>query len=108
MSDIENDFFKGASVGTTVAGSTSDPGQWAYQFSSPTAMTMDPYGYIYVLDFSNDRVQKWWPGAAYGSTVAASSTLGNTYGLTMGPAGNLYVADTSNHRVVQFGILCRK
>ena len=70
-------------------------------------MTMDPYGYIYVLDYNNDRVQKWWPGAAYGSTVAAT-TLGNTYGLTIGPAGNLYVADTSNHRVVQFNILCRK
>lgn len=97
----------GASSGSTVAGSTSDPGPWSYQLSSPTAITMDSYGYIYIMDYSNSRVQKWWPGAPYGVTVA-SSTIGNAYGLAMDPLGNLYVADTSNARVLKFSLLCGK
>lgn len=80
---------------------------WSYQLSSPTAIVLDPYGYIYVLDYGNDRVQKWWPGGAYGTTVAAT-TLGNAFGLALDTLGNMYVADSSSHRVLKFGLLCRK
>ncbi|CAF4729948.1 unnamed protein product [Rotaria sp. Silwood1] len=99
-------WLSGASQGDTVAGSTSDSGPWLYQLSSPTIITMDPYGYIYIMDYGNDRVQKWWPGAQYGSTVAASSTLGNAYGLALDPLGNIIVADTTNARVVKFSLMC--
>src|ERR1700678_3617821 len=100
-------FFVGANVGTTVAGSTGNSGPWAYQLSSPTAITLDQYGYIYILDYNNDRVQKWWPAASYGTTVAAA-TMGNPYGLALDTLGNMYVCDTTNHRVLKFGLLCRK
>ena len=90
-----------------MAGSTSDPGLWSYQLSSPTAITMDPYGFIYILDTNNDRVQKWWPGATFGTTVA-SATMGSAYGLAFDPVGNLYIADSTWHRVIEFGLLCRK
>ncbi|CAF5169100.1 unnamed protein product, partial [Rotaria sp. Silwood1] len=101
-------WLSGASQGDTVAGSTGDSGPWLYQLSSPTIITMDPYGYIYIMDYGNDRVQKWWPGAQYGSTVVASSTLGNAYGLALDPIGNIIVADTTNARVVKFSLMCRK
>jgi hypothetical protein len=94
-------------IGTTVAGSTSDPGPWSYQFSSPTAITFDQYGYMYVLDYTNDRVQKWFPGGSFGTTVAAT-LLGNPRGMRFDRSGNIVIADTAYHRVVSFGMICRK
>lgn len=100
-------YLVGAATATTVAGTTSDPGPWAYQLSSPTAIVLDPFGFIYVLDFTNDRVQKWWPGATFGTTVAAAVMV-NPYGLSLDPLGNMYIADTSQHRILRFGLQCRK
>ena len=91
----------------TVAGSTSDPGPYAYQFSSPTAIAFDPYGYMYVLDTGNSRVQKWYPGGNFGITVAAT-TMYNTYGMQIDHFGNIAIADTYNYRILSFGISCRK
>lgn len=97
----------GSSVGATVAGSTSDPGPWPYQFSNPTAIAFDPYGFMYVVDAGNDRVQKWWPGASFGTTVAMTS-MGTPLGMQFDTMGNLVIADTSYHRVIAFSIVCRK
>ena len=97
----------GASVATTVAGSTSDPGPWAYQLSSPTSITIDPYGFLYIMDTANERIQKWQPGALFGVTVVAA-VMSNPYGMAMDPLGNFFIADTSNERVISFGLLCRK
>ncbi|CAF0947181.1 unnamed protein product [Rotaria sordida] len=94
-----------ASFGTTVAGSTSDPGPWSYQFNNPTSITLDIYGYIYVMDFTNERIQKWLPNAPFGVTVAAANMY-NPYGMTMDSHGNLIVADTSYHRVLSFSVMC--
>lgn len=105
--DRNEPFFLGAISGTTVAGSTGDPGPYAYQFSSPTAITFDPFGFMYVLDMSNNRVQRWLPGASYGVTVVAASMSSPT-GLHVGPTGDLVVIDSSNHRVLSFAISCRK
>lgn len=97
----------GATSGTTVAGSTSDPGSWSYQFSSPTAITFDQFGYMYVLDFNNDRIQKWFPSASFGVTVAAT-TLVSPLGFRFDRESNLIIADTNDHRILKFGLLCRK
>lgn len=97
----------GAATGTTVAGSTADPGPWSYQFSSPTAITFDQYGFMYVLDYNNDRVQKWLPGGSFGVTVAATS-MTNPTGLRIDRLGNIIVCDTDSHRVISFGLMCRK
>jgi sugar lactone lactonase YvrE len=93
--------------GTTVAGSVSNPGPWAYQFSSPTSMIFDQYGYMYVLDFGNNRVQKWYPGSTYGTTVVSGS-LYNPCGLQFDRVNNIVIADTYNYRIVSFSITCRK
>ncbi|CAF4604634.1 unnamed protein product, partial [Rotaria socialis] len=63
----------GASVGITVAGSTSDAGPWSYQFNSPTSITFDFDGYMYIVDYNNARIQRWYPGASYGTTVASGA-----------------------------------
>ena len=62
---------------------------------------------MYVLDSSNDRVQKWMPGASFGITVAAT-TLASPLGMQFDTLGNLVIADTSYHRILSFGIVCRK
>ncbi|CAF4169007.1 unnamed protein product [Rotaria sp. Silwood2] len=95
----------GASLATTVAGSTSDPGPWAYQFNTPTSITLDPYSYIYVLDSNNDRVQKWYPGALYGTTVA-STAMASPLAMQFDPVGNLVISDTGYHRTISFNIMC--
>ncbi|CAF5054502.1 unnamed protein product, partial [Rotaria sp. Silwood1] len=95
----------GSSTGVTVAGSTSNAGSWSYQLSSPTAVVLDPYGYLYVLDYGNSRVQKWFPGDSYGRTVI-SATMSNPYGMKIDLFANLVIADTSYHRILSFGLLC--
>ncbi|CAF4113824.1 unnamed protein product, partial [Rotaria magnacalcarata] len=95
----------GAISGLTVAGSTSDPGPWSYQFSNPTAITFDPYGYMYILDTGNSRVQKWLPGATFGTTVIAVS-MSTPYGLIFDRRGNIVITDQLNYRILSFAITC--
>lgn len=92
--------------GVLVAGSTADPGPYAYQFDTPMGLTFDQLGFMYVLDSANSRVQRWTIGASYGFTVAASS-MSTPQGLSLGPLGNILVADTQNCRVLSFGLTCR-
>lgn len=104
-----NDFLLmilGTMSGVLVAGSTADPGPYAYQFDTPTGLTFDQLGFMYVLDSANSRVQRWTIGASYGFTVAASS-MNTPQGLSLGPLGNILVADTQNCRVLSFGLTCR-
>jgi hypothetical protein len=62
---------------------------------------------MYVLDFGNSRVQKWYPGASYGTTVV-SATMNGPTGMKFDRLGNIVIADTSYDRVISFGISCRK
>ena len=102
-----NSRFVGGSFGNLVAGSPNDPGSWSYQLNNPTAITMDQNGFIYILDYSNSRIQKWYPGASYGSTVV-SGTMNLPIGMKFDRLGNVIVADTSNHRATSYALVCRK
>jgi hypothetical protein len=93
--------------GEKIAGETSVAGSWAYQFNSPTSITFDQFGNMYVLDSGNNRIQRWWPGSSYGVTVA-SGVLSNPRGMVFDTFGNLIVADYSNHRIVSFAAVCSK
>ena len=62
---------------------------------------------MYIMDSSNNRIQRWAPGYTYGVTVASGS-LNNPRGLAFDPSGNLVVADYSYYRVISFPIACRK
>ncbi|CAF1517989.1 unnamed protein product, partial [Adineta steineri] len=59
--------------GVTIAGQSGVSGPWSYQFNNPTSLTFDQYGYMYVLDAGNSRVQKWSIGMAYCVTVVSGS-----------------------------------
>ncbi|CAF4902345.1 unnamed protein product, partial [Rotaria sp. Silwood1] len=95
----------GSGTGVTVAGSTSSAGPWAYQLNNPTSIILDPYGYLYVLDSGNSRVQRWFPGDSYGRTVI-SATMSSPSAIKIDLLGNFVIADTSYHRVLSFGLLC--
>ena len=97
----------GSSNGATVAGQVGVAGSWSYQFSSPTAVTFDQYGNMYVMDSGNNRLQRWWPGSTYGVTVASAS-MSNPRGMRLDSLGNLVVADASNSRVLSFPVVCRE
>ena len=62
---------------------------------------------MYVLDYTNDRVQKWLPGGSFGVTVAATS-LNNPTGMRFDRLGNIVICDTDSHRVISFGLMCRE
>lgn len=93
--------------GSTVAGSTNDAGIYSYQLSSPTALTVDPYGFIYIMDSGNNRVQKWFPGASYGTTLIGGS-MSTPYGMTVDNLGNIVIADTFFSRISSYGLTCRE
>lgn len=97
----------GAANAVTVAGSTSDPGAWLYQFNNPTAITLDQYSFIYVLDQGNSRVQKWAAGAPYG-VIIISAVMSSPIGMEFDLQGNFVITDTSYHRVLSFAVTCRK
>ena len=105
--NFKEKLFVGASYGDLVAGAPNDPGLWSYQLNNPTAITMDQFGFLYILDYSNSRLQKWYPGASYGSTVV-SGTMNLPIGFRFDRLGNLIVADTSNYRAISYSLLCRK
>lgn len=91
----------------TVAGESGVAGSLSYQLNGPTSITFDQYFYMYVLDTSNNRIQRWAPAATYGITVVSGS-MNTPYGLKFDFTGNLYVADYNNHRIGSFRMNCRK
>jgi len=67
----------------------------------------DQYGYMYILDTGNLRIQKWLPGMTYGVTVV-SATMSGPLGMQFDYSNNIVVADTSNQRIISFSNICRK
>ena len=96
----------GAVVGTTVAGTSGVSGVWSYLFDGPAYITGDQYGFLYIVDAANKRVQKWFPGARYGTTVVAASSMNLPRGMRFDPSGNLVLADHNMHRILSFGLIC--
>ena len=97
----------GAMQGVTVGGTNGDSGPWSYQLSSPTAILFDSFGFMYILDYGNNRVVKWFPGAPYGTSVVSASFY-NPCGMQFDRLNNIVIADTYNHRITSFGVICRK
>jgi sugar lactone lactonase YvrE len=104
-----------AGVVTTLAGSgATGPGNGGYadgaaasaRFSSPTGVTVDAAGNVYVADFENFKVRKI-STAGIVSTVAgsidgetdgtgSSAAFGAPQGIVVAPSGNLFVTDYLN------------
>jgi len=97
-----------ATSGLTVAGGNG-AGSAANQLALPLNVAVDADGNVYVADASNDRVQKWAPGASSGVTVAggngagsAANQLENPQAVAVDADGNVYVADGNNNRVQEW------
>jgi serine/threonine-protein kinase len=96
-------------AGSGAKGYADGPGPQA-QFSSPSAITVDSSGSLFVVDFDSPRVRKITPDGTV-STVTGSGDKGNADGppskaqfarpggLTVDRAGNVYIADTGNNRI---------
>ncbi len=109
MNSIQlNSSFVGAAIGLTVAGQSGVAGSWSYQLNTPSSVIYDQYGYLYIMDAGNDRIQRWIPGGNYGITIASTSTMNTPRGMHFDSYGDLVVTDEYMHRVISFNILCRK
>jgi len=114
VSDRENDAvkrwrkgeIKKGKEGRIVAGGNGR-GNQLNQLNGPTYIFIDREETIYVSDFSNNRVMKWYKGASEGIVVAGGQGQGNSsnqlnypQGLLVNEVGDVYVADCYNHRIM--------
>ena len=73
------------------------------EFNLPWGITQDKYGYVYVADWRNDRIQKFTPEGQFVEKFGTSGTGDGEFyrpaGLAVDTDGNMYVADWGNQRV---------
>ena len=99
----------GGSSGVTIAGFNSAGGSGLSEFDTPTAITLDLNGTMYILDNGNYRVVKWIQGQPLGFTAAGGrgtgstfDKLGTSYALCLDAQSNIYISDWTNHRVTMW------
>jgi tripartite motif-containing protein 71 len=84
----------------TTAGST--PGGRPIGFAGPTGIGVDPHGYVYVADTSNQRLVQFWGDGTYLSELGAGGQLDTPGAVAVGGGGAIYVADTAHNRVLAY------
>ena len=76
------------------------------QFSGPTGVAVDGSGKVYVMDYSNNRVQKFDSSGTYltkwGNYGSGDGQFQYAIGLAVDGGGTVYVADDSNQRIQKF------
>jgi len=92
--------------GIVVAGGNGQ-GNQLNQLNSPTYIFIDGEETVYVSDWKNHRVMKWYKGASEGIIVAGGQEQGNNLnqlsypnGLVVNEVGDVYVADSGNDRIM--------
>ncbi len=100
--------------GTIVAGGNGK-GDQLNQLNGPTFLFIDREETVYVSDYFNHRVMKWYKGANEGIVVAGGQGEGNSLnqldrpqGLVVNEVGDVYVTDCGNHRIMCWSLGCRE
>ncbi|CAF4038729.1 unnamed protein product [Adineta steineri] len=102
---------QGGTNATTVAGSsTGSSGSTSILLNSPTDLTFDTNGFMYVVDNGNNRVQKFALGSINGTTVAgtigshssALTDLDEPTAIDIDNNSNMYILDMGNTRLVKW------
>ncbi len=100
-----------ASSWTLIAGNANGQGgPTSTMLNSPTDVTLDYMGNVYVTDNGNDRIQFFWSGEFNGTTIAGilavygstATTLNGPQSVTLDSDLNLYVVDSGNNRIQEF------
>ncbi len=96
-----------ATLGTTSVNSGDND-----KFFSPSSISLDASGKIYIADAGNSRVQVWTQSGAnfgYYATIGTTNVLGSANNVFSGPNGvsvasdnKVYIADVNNNRIQVF------
>ncbi|CAF4219930.1 unnamed protein product, partial [Adineta steineri] len=104
-------WIQGAITGVTVAGSsTGTSGSTSTLLSFPIDLTFDDNGFMYVVDYNNNRVQRFAPNSTNGTTVAgvagshsnALTNLKKPTAIDIDNNSNIYILDMGNTRLVEW------
>ncbi len=81
------------------------------KFSHARGVIVDLLGKVYVVDYSNHRLIRWYNVVIQGSVAIGGNgqgtqpnQLNNPEGLSFNRHGNLYAADRINNRIQRFSI----
>ena len=73
---------------------------------SANGIALDASGNLYISNASQNRIQKWAPGATEGVTVAggngqgsAANQLSTPTGIALDASGSIYIVDRNNNRI---------
>ncbi|CAF0820255.1 unnamed protein product [Adineta steineri] len=99
----------GATSGTFIAGTPGKAGSNSTLLKNPMGIKLDNYLNMFVVDYSNHRIQIFCANNEAGMTIAGTGVSGNTTTTLNGPRGiafdsdmNMYITDFGNMRVQKF------
>ena len=72
------------------------------QFNQPTDLALGPNGEIYVMDWGNQRIQKFDADGNYLLKWGPSNGFSNYESIATSPAGNVYVHAVAQHQVLTY------
>ncbi|CAF0991998.1 unnamed protein product [Adineta steineri] len=99
----------GASSGEFIAGTPGVSGSTATTLNNPIAIKLDAFLNMFVVEYSNHRVQMFCQNSQTAVTVAGTGTSGSSAtqlyalrGVAFDSSMNMYVSDAGNHRVQKY------
>ena len=94
--------------GKSIAG-TGVSGSGISQFNMPNGIFVDTNGTLFVADFNNNRIQRWFSGAPSGTRVAGDGTVGcaatqvyHPTSVVVDSNGYIYVTELACSRVARW------